>query len=150
MPAQTPNAEVAVREAVDCSPEEEEAGSALLVDLPGLGDEFGVSEQEVEDVGVQNRSALELLAEVVATDGSILLFFRQEEINLLVVEPEVVTFADKRELTLLLVRLDLPALREEWVGVAVHNVVLDDHISFASGEPPDATWSPSLFHTAWT
>ena len=97
-PVQRANVEVAVRVAVDGSPEED-----VLI-LPVLGNEVGIGEQIIEDVGIENRFAVQLLAEVVALDGLALL--------LRLGEKELYLRSFPLERSTLLVLLDLPTVGE--------------------------------------
>lgn len=144
MPVQIPNVQVAARDAVDGSPEEDVAGSALLVDLPGLGDKVGMLPQVVQDACVEDRLALELLAEFVALDGlALCLVRRQEEINLLAVEEEVVAVTGQLEVARFLMGFHLPTLGDERF-LAVHDMVSDDHFHVAREETLDTFHAPQL------
>ncbi len=123
-PVQIPSAQVAVRVAVDGSPEENVFRPALLVLSPTFGNELLVLEQVVEDVDVQYGLALKFFAKLLVSDGLFLcLIGREMRFNPLTVEEEVVAIAGELALPLLLVRLDLPILREERVLVAVDDVL---------------------------
>lgn len=108
VPVEVTHAQVATAVAVDGAPEED-----VLV-LPLLGDEVGVLEQVVKDIGVKDRLALKLLAELVAIDVlATLLALRQVELDLVGVE---------LPLSALLVLLDGPTIGNDGVGVEVDDV----------------------------
>ncbi len=131
-PAQAPDAEVAIGVAVDRSPEEDVASVATCVFLPGLGDELQVLVEVIKDVGVEDGLVGELLAELVAFDDLVpLLLVRQEELDLLAVDEEVVSVAGDLHVALLLVLFDVPSVGQEGVGVAIHDVVNDTDLSTA-------------------
>ena len=117
-PVEAANEQAAVTAAVHRTPEEDIAGVATFIGLPLLGNEVGVGEQVVEDVGVQNGLLGEFLAELIADDGApILLTVRKIELYLRLLEGELAG---------LLVRLDFPTVllpRVEGGGIAVDGVI---------------------------
>ncbi len=109
-PAQAADAQAAIT-AVDGAPEED------AFRRPLLGDEMRISEQVIEDIGIEYEGALvrQLLAEFVAVNGPTVL--------LVVVEIEFDVRRVKGELTTLLVLLNPhPSVRKQWVDVAVDDV----------------------------
>ncbi len=72
-PAQVTDVQAAERVAVDGAPEEDVAGVALFIFLPFLGNEVGVREQVVEDVGVEGRLLHHFRAELVVLDDLVVL-----------------------------------------------------------------------------
>src|SRR3989344_4178200 len=117
-PVEKADAQVATTAAVDSTPEEDAAGVPVSIRLPLIGDGFGVREQVVEDVGVEDGLLRQLLAELVAFDDlAILLTACEEELDL---------FGVELPLAALLVFLDDEAIvgpRIEGVGVAVDDVL---------------------------
>lgn len=104
--------------AVDGAPEEDVADVPVSIRLPLIGDEFGVREQVVEDVGVEDGLLRQLLAELVALDDlPVLLAAGEEELDL---------FGVELPLAALLVFLDGETIigpRIEGVGIAVNDVL---------------------------
>lgn len=93
VPVPTADAQAAVRRAAeDVVPEEDVEGVAILVLLPLLGPELGVSNQIVEHLRADVVApTLKLLAEIVSADrAALLLLPRTEQTELLVVEVETV------------------------------------------------------------
>ncbi len=91
-PATKADEEAAVRVAEDVVPKEDVDGLAILVLLPTFRPELGVVDEVVEHLGTDVvASLLELLAEIVTADGTALLLLREEEVDLLPVEVEVVS-----------------------------------------------------------
>ena len=125
-PAEAADAQAAVAAAVDGAPEEDVAGIPVSIRLPLIRDEFGVREQVVEDIGVEDELLRQLLAELVAFDDlAILLAAGEEELDL---------FGVELPLAALLVFLDGEAIfgpRVEGVGVAVNDVLdlRDDRVA---------------------
>ena len=117
-PVEAADVQVANAVAVDSAPEEDVAGIPVSIRLPLIRDEFGMREQVVEDVGVEDGLLRQLLAELVAFDGlPILLTAGEEELDL---------FGVELPLAALLVFLDGEAIvgpRIEGVGVAVNDVL---------------------------
>src|SRR3989344_4280391 len=72
-PVEKADAQVATTAAVDSTPEEDAAGVPVSIRLPLIGDGFGVREQVVEDVGVEDGLLRQLLAELVAFDDLAIL-----------------------------------------------------------------------------
>lgn len=113
MPAQIPDTQAAVRAAIDRSPEED------VLSLPGIRNQLGVLQQEVEHVGVHHRLRFELLAEVITDDvAAALLVLGEVEFHLLLIPDE---------LSPLLVLFDFPAFGLVGRSVAVDGV--DDRYS---------------------
>ena len=113
-PVEETDIEVATGVAVDGAPEEDVAGVTLLILLPLLGNEVRIGVEVVEDVGVEDGLLRQLLAELVAFDDlATLLAVREEELDTLGVE---------LPLAALLVLLDLPAVGQEGVGIAVDDM----------------------------
>ncbi len=144
-PRQKPNIQETVRAAVDGPPEVDVASSALLVLFPALGNELGILEQVVEDVGVQYTLALKFLVKLFAFDGHTLcLVRRQEEINLLAVEEEAAVRKCRHYITRLLMRLHFPTIGNERVGTHVDNGVFYDHFNVISEEAFDTLHAAKL------
>lgn len=118
VPVEAADAQVAVAVAVDGAPEEDVADVPVSIRLPLIGDEFGVREQVVEDVGVEDGLLRQLLAELVALDDlPVLLAAGEEELDL---------FGVELPLAALLVFLDGETIigpRIEGVGIAVNDVL---------------------------
>lgn len=113
-PAQAADAQVAIAVAVDRPPEEDVAGIARFIGLPFVGDEVGVGEEVVQDIGVHDGHVRKRIAELVALDGlAALLTVGQMEQHLRGVEVE---------LAVLLVLFDFPAVGHEGVGGTVDDV----------------------------
>ncbi len=111
VPAETTNAEVVDRVAVDGAPKED-----VLV-FPLLGNEMRMGKQIVKNVRVQNWLVLHLLAEFVATEAlTVLLTFGEPESVLLGILVPL-------ELAALLVLLNPPTVRSEWFGVEVDDML---------------------------
>ena len=127
-PTQITDAQVIVRIAVDRTPEIDVPGAALLVLLPRLRDEVHVSQQVVEHAGVQDRLALEVLAQLVPDDGAAVL--------LTIVEVKRDLGRIELDLPALPVRLDLRAVRAPGRGIAVNEPpqALRDRIEVALDE----------------
>ncbi len=125
-PAEVADVQAAIAVAVDGAPEEDVAGIPVSIRLPLIRDEFGVREQVVEDIGVEDELLRQLLAELVAFDDlAILLAAGEEELDL---------FGVELPLAALLVFLDGEAIfgpRVEGVGVAVNDVLdlRDDRVA---------------------
>ncbi len=125
-PVEVADVQVANAVAVDGAPEEDVAGIPVSIRLPLIGDEFGVREQVVEDIGVEDGLLRQLLAELVAFDDlAILLTAGEEELDLFGVELPLAT---------LLVLFDGEAIahpRVEGVGIAVDDVLdlRDDRVA---------------------
>lgn len=79
-PAQVPNEQAAVRMAINSTPEVDVSRITVLVDLPVVGDDLRMSNEVVENAGVQDRNlaALKLLAKLVALDDLAVLLVRGE------------------------------------------------------------------------
>ena len=73
VPVEVADEQVAIAAAVDSAPEEDVAGVPVSIRLPLIGDEFGVREQVVEDIGVEDELLRQLLAELVAFDDLAIL-----------------------------------------------------------------------------
>ncbi len=117
VPVEAAHAEVAERVAVDRAPEEDRLA------LPLVGDEVRVLQVELEQVGVEDRLALELLAKLVADDQTAsLLFLVEVQLNLARIE---------LELTAPGVLHDLPVAGHEGIGVEIDDVLGDDHLAQA-------------------
>ncbi len=115
-PAEVPDAEVAIGVAIDGSPEEDR----LL--FPVLRNEMGVLQVEVQQIGVIDRHALELLTKFGALDPlAILLTFVQVKIDPSRIKLELATFH---------VRFHLPTIRNVGIDIEVNVVVRDDDLDF--------------------
>ncbi len=68
VPVEAADVQAATAAAVDGAPEEGVAGIPVSIRLPLIGDELGVREQVVEDIGVEDGLLRQLLAELVAFD----------------------------------------------------------------------------------
>ena len=127
VPVEVTDTQVAVRVAIDGAPKE------YGLTLPLLGDELGIGQQVVQNAGVQNGLTFQLLAKLVALDGTTLLLVAEVEFDFVGVPTELATLD---------VLFDLPAVRHVGIGIAVDDVVLDDDFSVATQE------ALSSFHTA--
>lgn len=108
-PVQTTNVAEAIGVAVDRPPEEH------VLALPLVGYELGVGEQVVERVGVQNRLVLQPFAEFVSKDHlPVLLLGLEVKADLGLVPSELAAFD---------VLFELPAIRDEGLGVEVDDMV---------------------------
>ena len=131
-PTEAADEQDAIAAAVNGAPEEDVAGVALPIFLPFVGDEVWVGEQVVEDVGVQDGLARQLLAELVA--------FEHLAILLAVCEEELDLFRVELPLAALLVFLDGEATlgpRIERVGVAVNEVFGHDQLDVSLPQTAD-------------
>lgn len=115
-PVQVPDAQVVIGVAIDRAPEEDEPRPTLLVGLPVLGDEIGVGEQVVEDIGIEHGLGHQLLPEVVPHDATRPLGWVKVELDLARVE---------HELTTSLVLDHAPVARNERDSVAVDEATLN-------------------------
>lgn len=126
VPAETTNAAAAVGVAVLGSPEEDVAGVARIVFLPALGNELGMREEVVEDIGRKNQLVPEFLLELLATDGlAAHLIRRKTELHLRRIPREHTAYTVRK----LILLLDTPAVRDERRSVAVDEVT--DHLQLA-------------------
>ena len=108
VPVQTPDTQVAVGAAVDGSPEEH------VLALPLFRDELGVSQQVVQDIGVEHWLGRQLLAELVALDAlAVHLVRREVKLDLGQIQFELTA--------LFMILHSFPTLRKEGVGVAVNH-----------------------------
>lgn len=117
VPEQVPNAQAADRKAINRTPEVDIAGIALFIFLPVFGDDLGMSDEVVENTGVQDRNLVlhQFFAKLVALDDlAVFLVRREVELNLGEIEFEL-TFANNVFLnrpTVLLPRLRHAIARE--------------------------------------
>ncbi len=79
-PTEATDTQGANRDAVDGAPEEDVSSVAIFIFLPFLGNEVRVLEQEIQNIGVQDRFAREFLAKFVPLDSA--FFLRGGEIEL--------------------------------------------------------------------
>lgn len=131
-PAEATNAEDAVSAAVNRSPEEDVAGVPVFIFFPRLGNEMRMLQKMVQQVGVQNRLALQFCPKDVACDDAALLLARQPELDFLAIEIEVVALAFELGNFALLVFFHAPVVRQEWVGTEVNGMF--DGLDFGTAE----------------
>ncbi len=121
VPVEVTDVGVAVPLAVDRSPKE----NGLV--LPLLGNEVRMGEQVIENIGVQYWLHCQRLAEFVSIDPL--------SVFLPLVEIERHAFGAPLECTAFLVLLDIPAVRDERLGVAVDHMLGDDDFGVAESHP---------------
>ena len=121
-PAEATNAEAAVSDAVDGSPEEDVAGVPVLILFPRLWNEVRVLQEMVQQVGVQDGFTLQLRAKDVACDDAALLLAGQPELDFLPVEIEVIALAFELGNLALLVFFHTPAVGQEGVDTEVNGM----------------------------
>lgn len=143
VPVQTPGAEDAIRVAVDRSPEEDVMDVAPLIHLPAVGNKVGMSQEVVENVGIQEWLLRELLEGLLVIDGFVAHMIRWEG-NLLAIQEQIVALARELEVARLRVLFHLPAVWHERVGATVDDVVLDDNSELVTKEPIDTLLATQL------
>ncbi|PWB38660.1 MAG: hypothetical protein C3F02_03025 [Parcubacteria group bacterium] len=117
IPVEIADAQVAVGAAVDGTPE------VGVLSFPLLGNELGIFQIPIQEIGIEDRLALELLTEIVAYDpATVLLPLGEVEADLGGIKLQLPTTD---------VLLDLPAVRHEGVGVEVDDVFGDDDLGQA-------------------
>ena len=115
IPAEAADTQAANRVAINRSPEED------VLTFPLFGDQLGVCEQVVQNIGVEHRPACQFLAEFVSLDVlTALLVGRQ-------MEPDFRWIP--LQLSALLVALhSLPSFGQERIGVAIDDVFNHDDL----------------------
>lgn len=123
MPGEVAEIEGASRVAIDRAPEEH------ILALPLFRNEFRMSEKVVQNVGIENGFAFQLLAKLVTTNGlAVFLTFGQVECDLTRVP---------LHLAALLMFLDRPAIWNVWAGVAVNDVLRREDLRVAPDDVLD-------------
>lgn len=121
--AQETDGGVTIRVAIFRSPEEDETGFAMLVDLPPLGNKFGMSPKIIQDIGRQDKHTREPSANFLTINGPVVhLIGREMENDLPTIQKEVVAFAGETYSTHPLLELHPPVVRNEGAGIAINNV----------------------------
>lgn len=128
-PVEVTDVQVAVRSAIDCSPEVDAPRSTLFVVFPTLGDEIGVSKQVVEHIRLEQRLAGQPLRKVIAENpvSAFLTLFEMKE-DLGRVELEQAAYCTGE----LILWPDFPAFRDVWSLVTVddESLLLDEPDEF--------------------
>ena len=84
VPAQAANVQFSIRMAINRAPEANPTRVAVLIDFPVFGDDLGMSQQVVENAGVQKRNlvSFKFLAELATHDTlAVFLVFREVELK---------------------------------------------------------------------
>lgn len=118
-PAKVTHEQVAISVAVDSAPEED------IFSFPFFWDKLRVIQQIIQNIGVENFFALELLAKLISLDSTTFLVLTQVQFYFRDIEFELTESS--------IMELHWPSLRDEWNSRTVNEIL--DHLDF--GLAPD-------------